>query len=98
MSEDSRHPNIDPKLEARIVALVLGEASDFERDELEQLVAERPELQVLQNEIEQVSDALQVIGQGELPKQDIEWKLPKDKRENVIATLEGKEQEQVSKD
>ena len=35
MNGDNLHPWIDPELEARIVALVLGEASDFEREELE---------------------------------------------------------------
>ena len=35
---------IEPELEARIVAMVLGEASEFEQEELERLVSERPEL------------------------------------------------------
>ena len=37
-------PRIDPELEARIVALVLGEASDFEREELNRLIEEWPDL------------------------------------------------------
>ena len=36
--------SIDPATEARVVALVLGEASDFEEDELSRLVAKCPEM------------------------------------------------------
>lgn len=90
MSEELRHPEIDPKLEARIVAMVLGEASDFERAELEQLIAERPELKTLQRELEDVHGALQEVGSGELPADDVEWRLSNDKREKIIATFEGR--------
>ena len=44
MKEEPHNPSIDPELEARIVALVLAEVSDFERDELDRLMRERPEL------------------------------------------------------
>ncbi len=43
--------NIPPELEARIVALVLGEASDFERAELEAMLSEREELRAFRDEI-----------------------------------------------
>ena len=41
---DALHPWIEPELEARLTALVHGEASDFERAELEELMSSRPEL------------------------------------------------------
>ena len=44
--EDQLHPWIDPELGASIVALTLGEASDFESEKLERLLEERPELAV----------------------------------------------------
>ena len=44
MKEESQNPWTDPELEARIVALVLGEASDFEREELNRLIEEWPDL------------------------------------------------------
>ena len=47
MKEEPHNPWTDPELEARIVALVLGEASDFEREELNRLIEERPELAAL---------------------------------------------------
>ena len=44
MNEETHNSTIEPELEARIVALVLGEASDFETEELKRLIALRPEL------------------------------------------------------
>ena len=58
MKQESGHPSIDPELEVRIVALVLGEASDFERDELERLIQLRPELAAFKSEIENVNGLL----------------------------------------
>ena len=40
MKEESHNSWTDPELEARIVALVLGELSDVERDELNRLMVE----------------------------------------------------------
>ena len=54
MKEESHNPRIDPELEARIVALVLGEASDFERDELNRLIEERPELAMLKDQVKNI--------------------------------------------
>ena len=41
MNDESTSSGLAPEFEARIVALLLGEASDFERDELERLMEER---------------------------------------------------------
>ena len=41
---DDLQSYIEPELEARIVALVLGEASAFEAEEMERLMEEMPEL------------------------------------------------------
>ena len=41
---DDLQTYIEPELEARIVALVLGESSAFEAEELERLMTEKPEL------------------------------------------------------
>ena len=38
MNEEPRRLSIDSELEARLVAMVLCEASDFERDELQRLI------------------------------------------------------------
>ena len=47
-------PWIEPELEARIVAWVLGEASEFEAAELERISGEKPELLIFKRRIEAV--------------------------------------------
>ena len=84
---------IDPELEARIVAMVLGEASDFERDELQRLIDERPELAAFRAEIESVDDLLQEVAGLEEVNGGDDWKLPKERRQVVLATLDGNAQE-----
>ena len=89
MNGNSKHSDSDRELEARLVALVLGEASDFERDELQRLIAERPELATFRERVEEVHDLMQVVGTGELPNWDDEWKLSSRRRDQVLRTLAG---------
>ena len=51
---DGIQPWIDPDLEARIVAAVVGEASDFEMAELDRMLEAKPELAVFKRRIEAV--------------------------------------------
>lgn len=55
---DDNNPDLqalsETALEARLVAVVLGEASAFERAELERVIAQRPEFAVFQRRIEAV--------------------------------------------
>jgi hypothetical protein len=89
MNEESKHPSIDPELEARIVALVLGEASDFEREELNRLIELRPELAAFKVRMQSVHGLLQDVGVGEFDAPAEEWKLPADKRNAVLAVIRG---------
>lgn len=89
MNQAFHDPSIDPQLGARLVALVLGEASDFERDELNRLIAERPELARYRDEIQQVHDLLDVVGKGEMSPPEGEWKLAADKRAQLLRVLSG---------
>lgn len=89
MNEKSKTPNIDPELEARIVALVLGEASDFEREELDRLIASRPELADFQFEMQRVHGLLNTVGSGKFEAPQEDWKLPADKRNAVLAVIRG---------
>ena len=59
---DEPNPTIDPELEARIVALVLGEASDFEAEELQRAIDARPELAEFKAQIEGVDGLLHALG------------------------------------
>ncbi len=88
------HSSIEPELEVRIVALVLGEASDFERDELNRLIAERPELAAFKSEIQSVHGLLHNVGAGESATADENWKLSTEKRRRVLAAIDGNLDEQ----
>lgn len=58
MNEETKNSAIEPELEARIVALVLGESSDFETEELNRLISLRPELAAFQQEMQQVHELM----------------------------------------
>lgn len=79
---------IEPELEVRIVALVLGEASDFEKEELERLMEENPELALFRNRMTLLHGMLEEIGEGESVDDEAEdWKLPTEKRGKLLETL-----------
>tara|TARA_R110002096_G_scaffold4501_52_gene21389 strand:+ start:3727 stop:6960 length:3234 start_codon:yes stop_codon:yes gene_type:complete len=73
---------IEPELEARIVALVLGEASDFEREELERLIAEKPELALFRDRIASTHELLSEVASGK--GEAAEWKLSAERRKTVL--------------
>lgn len=89
MSEELHNIPIEPELEARIVALVLGEASDFEAEELNRLVALRPELAAFKLQMEQIHGSLKHVSTGELETPEAEWKLPAERRSVVMAAIRG---------
>ncbi|HQW30759.1 MAG TPA: hypothetical protein PK529_16310, partial [Verrucomicrobiales bacterium] len=92
MNDESNtlHPWIAPELEARLTALVLGEASDFEREELERLIAEQPELGLYRKRLEAVNRMLHQVALGEAETADqSQWKLSPEKRAVVIRQIGG---------
>ncbi len=89
MNEGNLHPWIDPELEARIVALVLGEASDFEREELERLIEAQPELAVFKKRIEAVHGLLGEAARGEEEDKKDAWKLSPSRREKLLTAIDG---------
>ena len=96
MKEESPNPEIDPKLEARIVALVLGEASDFEQDELTRLMENRPELVALKRQIQNVHGLLISSSTDESIPDDEDWKLPEERRSVVLSAIQGESDTQVA--
>lgn len=77
---------IEPELEARLVALILEEASAFEIEELERILKERPEVALAKQRLE---EAHGLLGQAmEQPDDDDDWKLPKDRREKVLTAFD----------
>jgi Mg-chelatase subunit ChlD len=89
MNEESHNPSIESELEARIVALVLGEASDFEREELNRIIEQRPELAAFRSQMQRVHGLLQDVGTGELAAPEDDWKLSTDRRNAVLAVIRG---------
>ena len=75
------------KWEARIVAMVLGEASDFEKDELERAIAEQPELGVFRERIETLHELLGEVGRSDEFQENEEWRLPEANREKLLAAI-----------
>lgn len=85
MDEEPLHPWIDPGLEARLVALVLGEASDFEREELERLCKEDGDLAAFRARMETLHGMLREVGKGE--SSEGEWRLSAERRRVVEERL-----------
>ncbi|MCA9170764.1 MAG: von Willebrand factor type A domain-containing protein, partial [Planctomycetales bacterium] len=86
---DENRSSIDVQLEARLVALALGEVSDFERDELLQLVADRPEVAAFLQEIQEVHGLLAEVGAADDSQSvDASWRLPDKLRSKLLETLE----------
>ena len=60
MSQENE-PTIDLELQARIIAMVLGEASDMECEQLQGLIEQREELAVFVKEITEVDDLMREV-------------------------------------
>lgn len=89
--KDDLQVYIPPELEARVVALVLGEASAFEQEELERLMADQPELRSFRANVEEMHGILEVAVEKE--QADDEWKLSDERRAKVLATFQESPQE-----
>ncbi|MEO1834369.1 MAG: hypothetical protein ABGZ49_02650, partial [Akkermansiaceae bacterium] len=79
------HVWIEPEIEARVVALILGEASDFEAEELERMMEERPEIRVFKRRVESVHG---LLGNTLAPGDDAEWRLAPETRANLFEAIE----------
>jgi Mg-chelatase subunit ChlD len=76
-------PWIDPELEARVVAWVLGEASPFEAAELERIIAEKPELGIFKRRIEAVHGLVAAASRLELDP----MRLSEERRSNLLRMM-----------
>ena len=87
MNEDHSdlQPWIEPELEARIVAVVLGEASAFEAAELERIAAERAEVALFRRRIEQAHGLVATASRPDQPAR----RLAPERRAKLLATLGG---------
>ena len=85
MSEDDENLQawIDPELEARVVAAVLGEASAFELAELERIIGEKPELAIFRCRIEAVHGLVASAVKPEAKTR----RLSAERRQQLLAAL-----------
>lgn len=82
---DDLQTYIEPELEARIVALVLGEASAFEAEELERLISERPELKAYRIGLEKIDG---IVSEAHREQDESEWKLSDVRRGKIQAKID----------
>lgn len=84
-------PWTDPELEARVVALVLGESSDFEQDQLRDILAANPELAAFQQRMESLHGLLRETCQQAHPAGPVTgeppWQLPPGPRQVLLDAL-----------
>lgn len=82
-NNEGPQPWIDPALEARIVAGILGETSAFEASELERVLADNPELAIFKRRIEAVHALVGGAVRPALPK----IQLSPDRRQQLLEKL-----------
>ena len=89
----------DDTREARVVAVVLGEASAFEKEEVARLCEEYPELAVFHRRMESLHDLMgessgrtqEVAAVESQGKQSAQWKLSEERRSKIMEKLGEKE-------
>lgn len=94
MSDAFNNNTIELELQVRLMNLVLGEASDFERDQLQEMMEQRSELAVYYQQLQHVHGLLCEVGAGD-PSVEFDsstaedaWQLPADRRERVLSVLD----------
>lgn len=86
--------SIDKELQVRLMNLAMGEASDFERDQLQLMMEQRAELAAYYQHLKHLHGLLCEVGSGE-PAIECDpsttgtpWQLPADRREKLLSVLE----------
>ncbi len=90
MNNEFQPHSIEAELLTRLTALVLGEASEFERAHLLELMEQRPEVHAAYLQQRTIHAQLTEVGLGELPTKDLTWKLPDSRRQTLLDLLDGK--------
>ena len=78
------HAWIEPEIEARVVALILNEASEFEAEELERMMEERPEIRTFKRRLESVHG---LLGANLDSQDEDDWQLAPAKRTELLEAL-----------
>jgi Ca-activated chloride channel homolog len=97
MKEASQNHRPNPELEARIVSLLLGEASELEHAQLQQLFEKQPELLVFKAKMESVHELMREVAMGDFPASHENWQLPAEKRHALLAVINPEAKHQPAK-
>ncbi|MCA9191712.1 MAG: von Willebrand factor type A domain-containing protein [Planctomycetales bacterium] len=90
MNEEFQPESEDLELESRLIAWMLGEASDFESEQIAGLVRDNPALAARHIELQQVHQYLLDIGAGELASDVSDWQLSTERRERLLNVIDEK--------
>lgn len=96
MNDDLNQFTIEHELQVRLLNLVVDEASDYDRDQLMHLMEQRPELKLYVEHLQHMHGLLVTVGAGDWDKEPApetnatEWKLPEDRRNKLLAILDGR--------
>jgi hypothetical protein len=103
LGNNSNNNRMDIELQVRLMNLVMGEASDFERDQLQTLMEERTDVAAYYQHLEHLHGLLCEVGTGELSldaaasEKDSTWRLSTDRRNKLLAILDGEVQNPSAK-
>ena len=103
IGNNSNNNRMDTELQVRLMNLVMGEASDFERDQLQTLMEERTDVAAYYQHLEHLHGLLCEVGTGELSldtaasDKDSTWRLSTDRRDKLLAILDGEVQNPSAK-
>ena len=79
----------DPELEAKVVAMLMGELSAFEMSELDDELAKSPELRLFRDKMEGVVGLVNEVNEE---GDDAEWKMSGARREGLLESFSGVEE------
>ncbi len=97
MSDSLHNPIIEPELQVRLMNLAMGEASDFESDQLQSLMEQRPELAAYLLHLQHLHGLLCEVGtipsssEATPESSDENWKLSAERRDKLLKFLDAKQ-------
>ena len=81
---DNLQDRIDPEIESRLAALVLGDLSAPQAEELERLILEHPGLRTCKERLASIHERLP---EALVPQDEEEWKLSQERRARLLKTF-----------
>lgn len=89
MNEPSDKNSTDAEFFNRLMKAIQGEASELEKQEVDRRCEEDAEFAIMKREFETVHRLMEGIGKEESITNQSDWKLPNDKRNQLLAAMDG---------